>query len=144
MCMPRPRQTVTLEDMFGRLRKKADLAMRSNSARSAAEGTYEAVRQKVVAAQPKSPAEVERLTLEGLAAHRGWTRLSDSEFQCSFGGRTSKIPVPVPFSAGAFFRAVTRAEVNVYLGDSSEFMLRELHMIAQRELQRLLDRDAGT
>lgn len=129
--------------MFGRLRKKADLAMRSSSARSAAEGTYEAVRQAVIAAQPKSPAEVERLTLEALASHRGWTRLSDTEFECSFGGRKSKIPVPIPFSAGAFFRAVTRAEINVFLGDSNEFMLRELHMIAQRELQRLLDRDAG-
>ena len=130
------------QDMFGALGKRLARASRTSTARNAAEGTYETLRHAVLLGQPSSQAEAERLLLEALARRRSWRRLNAHEFECRWLRRTAQIAVPQPFDATALLRLITDAEVTVFLGDAPETELPELYAIAQRELQRLLDRDS--
>lgn len=127
--------------MFKAWRDRADRALRSATARGAAEATYETIRQAVAAGKPASEEETRRLMLEALASRRAWKRISDTEFECRFGSRTISMTVPEPFDAEELYHRVTAAEVDAFLGDSDPVMLRDLHMLARRELRRLLDRD---
>jgi hypothetical protein len=127
--------------MFKTLHDRADRALRSATARSSAEATYEAIRNAVNAAAPESDEEKRRLMLEALASRRAWKRISDSEFVCSFSNRAVPMHVPEPFDTDIFYKRIATAEVEAFLGDSEPLMLADLHMLAQRELRRLLDRD---
>ncbi|HYO79264.1 MAG TPA: hypothetical protein VE010_22560 [Thermoanaerobaculia bacterium] len=115
------------------LAERADRSMRTSHARRTTEDTYEALRPSM---------HNQAALLEALAARRCWARSDETHFVCTFGERTSVLTLPIPFNAQAVMRLVTRAEVNVFLGDSHDVLLPELHRIAQRELERLMERDA--
>jgi hypothetical protein len=115
--------------MFEDLAARADRAMRTHSARATAIGVFELIRAY--------PGEAELLS--ALATRRGWTRRTERDFACSFGGRTATLTVPRPFDVEVLASLVTRAEVNACLGDTESALLTELQGMAQRELQRLFD-----
>lgn len=107
------------------LAERTDRAMRTFAARTTAEAAFHLVR---------SGDDV----LDALAAQRGWSRRSDHEFVCAFGGRTSTLNIPDRFDPEQLARLITRVEVNVFLGGGADdLLLRELQSLAQRELQRL-------
>jgi hypothetical protein len=128
---------------FRQLRDRTDRALRSAAARRAGEGTYTAIRRTVLELRPRTSADAETAILGALAKRPSWTRVAEREFECSFGNRKVRIEVVKPFEPVAFFRRITRVEVEVFLGDSEAEMLRDLHVLAQRELQRLIDLDGG-
>ncbi|HEX8252394.1 MAG TPA: hypothetical protein VF846_04525 [Thermoanaerobaculia bacterium] len=122
-------ETMTMQP----LAERADRSMRTSHARRNTEETYEALQTSM---------HSEAALLEALAARRCWSRSDATHFVCRFGERSSVLTLPIPFNARAVLRLVTRAEVNVFLGDSHDVLLPELHRIAQRELERLMERDA--
>ena len=127
--------------MFKALRDRADRALRSATARSSAEATYEVIRRAVQDGEPATEDDARSLMLETLSKRRAWHRIGENEFECAFGKRTARLQVPVPFDTDLFFERIARAEVDAFLGDSEPAMLADLHVLAQRELRRLLDRD---
>jgi hypothetical protein len=121
------------------LARRADRAMRTFRARSIAESTYSLVRDALLSAEDGS---AEARVFGALAKHPGWSRKSDTEFVCRFGGRSAVLTVPRPFRADQFARLITRVEVNVCLGGGADdALMRELQALAQRELQGLFDNE---
>ena len=129
--------------MFRQWRDRADRAMRSAAARNAGESTYEAIRRDVMKRAPRDAMASEAAILDALARRRSWRRLGERDFECAFGRRSVRVNVPAPLDVVAFFRRITRVEVEVFLGDSDPDILRDLHILAQRELERLLTRDGA-
>src|SRR5688572_2025777 len=120
------------EVMFDDLAHRADRAMRTMSARRAAEETY----GLMVATDFRAGDGAERL-LSALESRRGWRRQDERQFICVFGARKGTLTVPSPFDAMQLIRLITRVEINVFLGDSDPAILADLHALAQRELQLL-------
>jgi hypothetical protein len=114
---------VSIESMAVR----ADRSMRTFAARSIAENVVTTLGDKT------SEGEL----LGALASARSWSRADDTHFTCAFGDRSVTIALPIPFNAAAMLRLVVRTEVNVCLGDADPTLLAGLHVIAQRELERL-------
>jgi hypothetical protein len=126
--------------MIEELAERADRAMRTFSARSTAESAYGAVRDALLSAEDD---DAETRVTNALSQRRGWKRLNNREFVCSFGDRSSVLTVPQPFDSGLMAQLITRVEVNVFLGDGMHYeLLRELQALAQRELQRLKEADS--
>ncbi len=123
--------------MFDDLAHRADRAMRTMSARRAAEETYSLMQ----ATEPRESADRAEALLAALAARRGWQRHDERQFVCTFGGRRGTLTVPSPFDAIELIRLIMRVEINVFLGDSDPVILADLHSLAQRELQMLLTPD---
>jgi hypothetical protein len=109
------------------LAARADRSMRTFAARSIAENAFAKLGDK----------DSEGALLDALGSARSWVRVDDSHFTCQFGDRSVTISVPIPFNASAMLRLVVRTEVNVCLGDADPTLLAGLHVIAQRELERL-------
>ena len=120
--------------MFDDLAHRADRAMRTMSARRAAEEMY----GLMVASTAGAPHDPAGALLSALAARRGWRRRDEANFVCTFGTRKGTLTVPSPFDATQLIRLVMRVEINVFLGDSDPAILADLHALAQRELQLLL------
>src|SRR5688572_22954243 len=120
------------ETMFDDLAHRADRAMRTMSARRAAEEIY----SLMVASVSRTDDGANEL-LSALATRRGWRRLDERQFVCVFGTRKGTLTVPSPFDAMQLIRLITRVEINVFLGDSDPLILADLHALAQRELQLL-------
>lgn len=111
------------------LAERADRAMRTFAARNTAQSVYEFVRRN------PDPVEV-------LGTLRGWTRRSEREFVCAFGGRSATVALPRSFDSEQTARLITRTEVNVFLGGGTDDLLvRELQALAQRELERLFNEE---
>jgi hypothetical protein len=119
--------------MLEDLAQRADRAMRTMSARRAAEETH----MLMLAAGVDGKANL----LSALAARRGWQRQGERDFVCVFGDRKGTLTVPSPFDAVQLIGLIARVEINVFLGDSDPVILTELHALAQRELQLLLAAD---
>lgn len=112
---------------FEELAERADRAMRTFAARSTAHSVYTLVRD--------APD-----VLQALEHWRGWSRRSEREFVCSFGGRSATLAVPRPFDPETMAKLITRTEVNVFLaGGADDLLVRELQELARRELERLFD-----
>lgn len=122
------------EIMFDDLAHRADRAMRTMSARRAAEETY----ALMVATDLGGDDGAARL-LSALESRRGWQRQDERQFTCVFGARKGTMTVPSPFDAMQLIRLITRVEINVFLGDSDPEILADLHSLAQRELQLLTE-----
>lgn len=114
--------------MFDDLANRADRAMRTTSARRAAEETFQLLRAN----------EGRESLLAALAVRRGWQRQNERTFVCTFGGRKGTLTVPSPFDTVQLIQLITRVEINVFLGDSDPVVLADLHALAQRELHQLL------
>ncbi|HEV7768980.1 MAG TPA: hypothetical protein VGQ76_28565 [Thermoanaerobaculia bacterium] len=126
--------------MIEELAQRADRAMRTFSARNTAESAYSAVRDALLSAEDDN---AETRVANALSQRQGWKRLSDRDFVCTFGDRSSAMTMPRPFDSGLMPQLITRIEVNVFLGDGLHYeVLRELQALAQRELQRLKEADA--
>ena len=125
---------VDSEFMFDDLAHRADRAMRTMSARRAAEEMY----GLMLAATSGGSQDGAGALLSALAARRGWRRHDEANFVCTFGTRKGTLTVPSPFDAIELIRLMTRVEINVFLGDSDPAILADLHALAQRELQLLM------
>lgn len=126
--------------MIEELAQRADRAMRTYSARTTAESAYSAVRDALLSAED---VDAETRVANALSKRRGWRRLNDREFVCTFGDRSSVMTMPRPFDSALMPQLITRIEVNVFLGDGLHYeVLRELQSMAQRELQRLKEADS--
>lgn len=122
--------------MLRTIAERADLTLRTFSARRSTEETYDALAPFVTAG--------EKALLEALGSLRAWSRPEYGRFICAFGGRSAILTLPIPYNPQALLRLIVRTEVNVFLGDSDPKLLPELHSIAQRELERLMARDRAT
>lgn len=122
------------DSMFDDLADRADRAMRTMSARRAAEETY----GLMLGANSLATHDRRDALLSDLATRRGWHRQSERHFVCTFGVRTGTLTVPSPFDAIQLIRLITRVEVNVFLGDSNPAVLADLQALAQRELHQLI------
>lgn len=114
---------IEIEDLAVR----ADRAMRTSAARGTAQSVYTLVRS--------SPD-----LLGALATLRGWSRRSEREFVCAFGGRSAILAVPDPLDVEELASLITRIEVKVFVGlGADDLLVRELQALALRELQQLFE-----
>jgi hypothetical protein len=117
--------------------ERIDRTMRTFTARRTAESAHDLVAEAMHRASGASAAAQQEAILETLAARVAWTRTGPRELVCTFGRRSATLNVPSPFDPQQFAALIARVEVNVYLGDSSDELLRELQSLAQRELHLL-------
>jgi hypothetical protein len=114
---------------------------RQSIARSAAAGTYEAIRHATIYGRPESRTDAEKQMLNALAARRSWRRLDAKTFVVRWRSREATLTVDRPLNPTRFFCAVAAAEIGVFCAETDPDQMGRFQGIGREELRRLFTRD---